>query len=145
MSKLLLAASVIASAVAYVSPVAPKRTTALAGSTLDQEVMKITGVSPLKNAPADYGFDPLGFAKVTYPALGLPVNDIERTNNLRDAELRHGRLAMLAAAGWPIAELLNPTLSKMLGAPDLLVSDGRTPSLLNGGLVQGSTPAFLAL
>ena len=51
---------------------------------------------------------------------------------------------MLAAAGWPLAELLNPTLSKVFGAPELL-ADGRSPSILNGGLVQGSTPAFLLL
>merc|ERR1712216_233081 len=56
---------------------------------------KIPGVSPLKNAPADYGFDPLGFAKVSYPRFGLPEDELLRTNNLRDAELRHGRLAML--------------------------------------------------
>ena len=56
---------------------------------------------------------------------------------------------MLAALGWPVAEELQPLLSKALGAPDLLVAgkDGvaeRVPSLLNGGLDQIS-PGFFAI
>ena len=131
-----------ASASALVAQVAPKASTARKGATLDDQLKKIPGVSPLKNAPADYGFDPLGFAKVSYPRFGLPADDVLRTNNLRDAELRHGRLAMLAAAAWPIQELVHPSLAKMAGAPELL-SDGRSPSILNGGLVAGPVPAFL--
>ena len=73
---------------------------------------------------------------------GLPEDELLRTNNLRDAELRHGRLAMLAAAAWPIQELAHPSLAKLVGAPELL-SDGRSPSILNGGLVAGPVPAFL--
>merc|ERR1712228_530971 len=46
---------------------------------------------------------------------------------------RHARLAMLAAAGWPVAEILNGPLSKLLGTEPLLQS-GRVPSILNGGL-----------
>ena len=113
-----------ASAYALVAPVAPKASTALKGATLDDQLKKIPGVSPLKNAPADYGFDPLGFAKVSYPRFGLPEDELLRTNNLRDAELRHGRLAMLAAAAWPIQELVHPSLAKLAGSPELL-SDGR--------------------
>ena len=44
---------------------------------------------------------------------------------MREAEVRHARLAMLAAVGWPLAELLNPWLSS---------TGGRAPSLFNGGL-----------
>merc|ERR1711924_455798 len=39
-------------------------------------------------------------------------------------------------------ELVHPSLAKMAGAPALL-SDGRSPSILNGGLVAGPVPAFL--
>ena len=66
------------------------------------------------------------------------------------AEIKHGRLAMLAALGWPVAELLQPIISSALNQPDLLVSDAagvpaeRVPSLLNGGLDQIS-PAFFAV
>merc|ERR1719238_1908134 len=52
----------------------------------------------------------------------------------REAELKHGHLAMLAAAGWPVSELVQPWLSKAVGAPDLLVGDEKAPSLINGGL-----------
>ena len=41
----------------------------------------------------DVGFDPLGFADETNLA------------RMREAELRHGRLAMVATWGWPIAAL----------------------------------------
>merc|ERR1719313_992853 len=44
----------------------------------------------------------------------------------REAEVKHARLAMLAAFGWPISEITN--------FGNLLTKDGRAPSLLNGGL-----------
>ena len=43
--------------------------------------------------PGDVGFDPLGFADKTNLA------------SMREAEVRHGRLAMVATWGWPVAEL----------------------------------------
>merc|ERR1719380_61404 len=45
---------------------------------------------------------------------------------MREAEVKHARLAMLAAFGWPVSEILN--------FGNLLTKDGRAPSLLNGGL-----------
>jgi len=45
---------------------------------------------------------------------------------MRESEIKHGRLAMLAVVGWPLSELLNPWV--------LEDTDGRAPSLLNGGL-----------
>jgi|AntAceMinimDraft_5_1070358.scaffolds.fasta_scaffold87923_1 hypothetical protein len=84
---------------------------------------------PFKLAPllldgslaADAGFDPLGFADC-------------RENLLvyREAELKHARLAMLAAAGWPLSELFQPGLAKAFGLTSELNSDGRAPSVLNG-------------
>jgi hypothetical protein len=44
----------------------------------------------------------------------------------REAEIKHARLAMLAAFGWPVSEITN--------FGNLLTADGRAPSLLNGGL-----------
>jgi hypothetical protein len=44
----------------------------------------------------------------------------------REAEIKHARLAMLAAFGWPASEIAN--------FGKLLTADGRAPSLLNGGL-----------
>merc|ERR1711865_841398 len=42
--------------------------------------------------PGDCGFDPFGFAK-----------DKESLIYMREAEIRHSRLAMLAVLGWPLA------------------------------------------
>lgn len=73
--------------------------------------------------PGDVGFDPLGFAKS------------EKTLYwMRDAEVKHGRLAMLAAVGWPISELYHKNLAAALGLNSILAKGDRAPSLLNGGL-----------
>jgi len=42
---------------------------------------------------------------------------------MQEAELRHGRLAMLAVVGWPTSELIGPKF---------LLQDGKAPSVLNG-------------
>ena len=57
---------------------------------------------------------------------------------MREAEIKHARLAMLAAVGWPLAELLNPWIA-------LDGHNGRAPSLFNGGLFDGPVPFFLVL
>jgi light-harvesting complex II chlorophyll a/b binding protein 4 len=46
---------------------------------------------------------------------------------MRESEIKHARLAMLAVIGWPLSELLNPFGS-------LAFIGGRAPSLFNGGL-----------
>merc|ERR1740138_95540 len=52
---------------------------------------------------------------------------------------------MLAALGWPAAEIIEPALAKLTGAADELAeTGGRVPSLLNGGFEQAQTPFFLA-
>merc|ERR1712006_83544 len=63
----------------------------------------------------DMGFDPLQIA-----------DNSEKLAWYREAEVKHARLAMLAAFGWPVSEVLN--------FGNLLNGDGRAPSLLNGGL-----------
>ena len=50
-----------------------------------------------------------------------------------EAEIKHGRLAMLAAAGWPISEIIDQPLATLAGLPCVL-SGGFAPSVLNGGL-----------
>merc|ERR1719148_22607 len=72
----------------------------------------------------DRGFDPFGFAKSE-----------ERLTEMREAEVKHARLAMLAAAGWPLSELWDKKIALMLDLPPLLdATTGRVPSVLNGGL-----------
>lgn len=71
----------------------------------------------------DVGFDPLNFCKskldVTY---------------YREAEVKHARLAMLAAAGWPISELFDRKIANILGMEPIVDATNRAPSVLNGGL-----------
>lgn len=74
--------------------------------------------------PGDVGFDPFNFGG----------GDKASLMQMREAELKHGRLAMLAAVGWPIAELFDRQIATALGLESALTSTGSSPSLLNGGL-----------
>lgn len=74
--------------------------------------------------PGDVGFDPFN----------LGGADKATLLNMREAELKHGRLAMLAAVGWPLAELFDDKIAGALGLQPALTSTGASPSLLNGGL-----------
>lgn len=61
---------------------------------------------------------------------------------MREAEVKHARLAMLAAAGWPLAELWHGPLCNIFRAEYALdVTQGRSLSVLNGGL--GEVVPFL--
>ena len=62
-------------------------------------------------------FDPLNLAK-----------DKETLLQFRAAEIKHARLATLAAAGWPLAEVWDKSLANLIGA-DSPIAD-------NGGLVR---------
>jgi hypothetical protein len=53
---------------------------------------------------------------------------------MREAETKHGRLAMLAAAGWPVSELWHKEIAKVFNLDSILSEGDRAPSLLNGGL-----------
>ena len=94
--------------------------------------------------PGDIGFDPLGLANFDLN-VGSAI-DKKRSAALvlrdyRDAELKHGRLAMLAAVAFPLQEKLNPILAAELRWPNLVAeTGGLSPSLLNGGLEQGPIP-----
>jgi len=70
----------------------------------------------------DVGFDPVGFA-----------SDKAALDNMREAEIKHSRLAMLAAAGWPLSELWHKEIADALGLESILQND-KAPSVLNGGL-----------
>lgn len=79
----------------------------------------------------DYGFDPLG------------LSEDNRVVPFRHAELKHGRLAMLAAVAWPLQEILHPIIVDALRSTSdsrtldvLAETGGMSPSLLNGGLEQ---------
>ena len=67
---------------------------------------------------------------------------------LREAELKHCRLAMLAAVAMPVQEICHPGLVNMLHGMNPTVRsvlvDGKSPSPFNGGLLQPEImPALL--
>lgn len=53
---------------------------------------------------------------------------------MREAELKHARLAMLGVVGWSFSELYHQGLAKTFGLDNLLAAEGKAPSILNGGL-----------
>merc|ERR1719297_126117 len=53
-------------------------------------------------------FDPVGFTK------GLPVQEIKR---FREAEVTHGRVAMLATLGYLVAEKFHPLFGGVVSGP----------------------------
>ena len=74
--------------------------------------------------PGDAGFDPLGLAKTDF-LLG----------EFAEAEVKHARLAMLCAAGWPLGEMWHGPLRRLVGSDiNLAGPGGRAPAVLNGGL-----------
>mmetsp|Transcript_5261 Transcript_5261/g.8854 ORF Transcript_5261/g.8854 Transcript_5261/m.8854 type:complete len:225 (-) Transcript_5261:1230-1904(-) len=78
----------------------------------------------------DVGFDPFNFSS----------SSPEQLTYYREAEIKHARLAMLAAVGWPSSELFDQPITKFIDAQlsldlsPMLNSNDRVPSLLNGGL-----------
>ena len=86
----------------------------------------------------DVGFDPLGFA-----ASSTPSSSGQRLVFIREAEIKHSRLAMLATAGWLVSEMAGGKLSAMAQtATPLLRYGDRVPSILNGGLGHALEPFF---
>lgn len=71
----------------------------------------------------DRGFDPFNLASNPTTLL-----------KYRNSELKHARLAMLAAVGWPLAELFHTNLAEAWNLPVALNLHDRVPSVLNGGL-----------
>jgi hypothetical protein len=71
----------------------------------------------------DVGFDPFDLAE--NPIL---------LGNYREAEIRHCRIAMLGAAGWPLSELFDRSLANTFNLQPVVDANDRAPSILNGGL-----------
>ena len=80
------------------------------------------------------GFDPLNCA-----------TDIKTLKKYREAEIKHGRLAMLASVGWPLSELFHSNLSKLTQSANLLSNNNKVPSILNGGLEKINPVFFMSI
>ena len=80
------------------------------------------------------GFDPLNCA-----------TDMSTLKKYREAEIKHGRLAMLASVGWPLSELYHPFLSRLSNNINILSDNNKAPSLLNGGLEKINPIFFMAI
>lgn len=93
--------------------------------------------------PANVGFDPLGLSMRDF--FNEQRSDEERLRDYREAELKHGRLAMLAAVAWPTQEFFHPRLADSVAATSLLTERGLSPSLVNGGLGDDRIPGVLLL
>lgn len=87
-------------------------------------------------AEQDAGFDPLALATAD-SRWGAGADTYY---NYREAEVKHGRLAMLATVGWLSSEELQGALARRLGLPDDLAPGELAPSLVNGGL--GNLPTW---
>ena len=81
----------------------------------------------------DYKFDPFNFSQ-----------NKEDLTLYREAEIRHARLAMLAAIGWPLAELFNSQIATQLGLPTLIRPNDLAPAVLNGNISDIDPHFFLA-
>lgn len=125
---------VVASTVGCASAFAPvsksgRTSTGLNQAGNDDEMSKALPFVPRPKLldgtlPGDVGFDPFGFAGEDKASLIY----------MREAEIKHARLAMLAAVGWPLAELWDKKIASFLGMQPALTATGESPSLLNGGL-----------
>ena len=123
---LLVALSAADSSLAF----APTRTTNFQSSALrmsdpvSDDVPAMSQSMPFMAQPAvligalagDVGFDPLGFAKTETDLM-----------NYREAEVKHARLAMLAAAGWPLSEVFDRKIAATLGMESPLDGFDRVP------------------
>jgi light-harvesting complex I chlorophyll a/b binding protein 1 len=105
--------------------------------------------NPLHNSllPGNVNFDPLSLSSkdLTFKRSDPPREAQEILNDYREAELKHGRLAMLAAVAYPAQEVVNPLLSETLDLPNELALSTLSPSLVNGGLGASTVIAFLGL
>jgi len=126
----------LASSVAKMSPL---RAIDKALTRAAQHITMAADVDPAPKIVGDYGFDPLG------------LSSDDSFAYYREAEIKHGRLAMLAAVAWPLQEILHPIIVDILRDNGLPVTDilaesgGASPSLLNGGLGQQEVLPALAL
>lgn len=94
--------------------------------------------------PGDIGFDPLNLKSINPPLLATKSQD--PLTRYREAELKHGRIAMLASIAYPFQERYHAGLATTWNLPNLLeATNGLSPSLVNGGISQEPLPVFFSV
>ena len=99
-------ALVVSGSAAFVQPAVLPRGASQCSSTVEMKVNGMVGDC----APLGF-FDPLGFSKDASP---------ETMKKFREAELKHGRVAMLAAWGMITADKFHPLFDGKLSSNPLL-------------------------
>ena len=121
----------VAARLLAVASILPATTAVLTLPRKSQALPWLGAPAYLQELPGNADFDPLRLGSAS-PAL---------LKYYREAELKHGRLAMLAAVGWPASELWDQKLADTFGVGTALTAKLEAPSVLNGGLDRIS-PAF---
>jgi hypothetical protein len=98
---------------------------------LSEGLVRVPFVLQESSLPGNVLFDPLKLSTISTTV----ANSNQVLKNYREAEIKHGRLAMLSAIAWPAQELVHPILSEKFQAANMLAA-GKAPSILNGGLLQ---------
>lgn len=127
--KFIITSALITAAAAFAPTSTTRQSTQLSLDKSNNDMSKALPFAPRPKLldgtlAGDVGFDPFGFGG----------GDKASLMNMREAELKHSRLAMLAAVGWPLAELFDKSIAGALGLEPALTATGASPSLLNGGL-----------
>jgi len=114
--------------------------------------------------PGDVGFDPLCLVALaptgtaidgsdwkrmerkTLMVMATPYEQQRKVRWMREAEIKHARLAMVAAAGWPLSEIFQRLFRQLTGSASIMdATNGRAPSLFNGHLLEGPQGIFVLL
>lgn len=81
---------------------------------------------PTTKLPGDVGFDPLNIKLISPPLLATKNKD--PLSQYREAELKHGRIAMLASIAFPLQESYHAGLADDWNLPNLLeATNGPSP------------------
>ncbi|GFH54597.1 hypothetical protein CTEN210_11073 [Chaetoceros tenuissimus] len=123
--KLALLASLVASASAFAPASSGARaSTSLAAAERSQALPFLPKPANLEGYVGDVGFDP------------LRISDYIPMDYLREAELKHGRICMLATVGWMAVDMGMRVYPVPAGLEGLTAATAHDASVAQGGLGQ---------
>lgn len=133
--KFVTAIALLAGSASAFSPMPNSRSASTTSSSLKMSERPIFSPPAVLDGElaGDYKFDPFNFSQ-----------NKQDLKLYREAEIKHARLAMLAAIGWPISELLNPKIAADLDLPAMTSPSDLAPGVLNGNISDVSPLFFVA-